>query len=157
MKSGDPRRGRAAAGDPAQASLDDLLPSEAGDEIPAGPAPADTPQREPRRAARTSAKAGGAARKRAAAASDREAETLRDSLDRLEENVTLLLARHGEILAAHAVAEKRRVERKSLDPIELQDRVRALEQERERLDRHAAFLEDRIRGLLSRVRYVVES
>ena len=45
----------------------------------------------------------------------------------------------------------------SLDPIALRDRVRTLEDERERLERHAAFLEARIRGLHSRVRYVVES
>ena len=41
--------------------------------------------------------------------------------------------------------------------LELEQRVRALEAENQKLERHSAFLEDRIRGLLSRVRYVIES
>ncbi|HET9333663.1 MAG TPA: hypothetical protein VFQ21_08785 [Gemmatimonadota bacterium] len=69
----------------------------------------------------------------------------------------MLIARHGELIAARAEADARRVEGQSLDPIALRDRIVKLEKERERLDRHAAFLEERIRGLLSRVRYVVES
>jgi phage shock protein A len=79
------------------------------------------------------------------------------SLDTLEEKIKLLLARHESLAAANAVSEERRRARGSLDPIELQDRVRALETDKERIERHAAFLEDRIRGLLSRVRYVIES
>lgn len=160
MKSGDPRpsRGRSVAGDPSQGSLDGLLPSDAPDDPPAKTSRPEGPRRAPRRAGKPeSARADEAARKNTGAAPARVAEPLRDSLDRLEQNVTFLLARHGELLAARADAEKRRVERESLDPLELRDRVQALEQERERLDRHAAFLEDRIRGLLSRVRYVVES
>jgi transposase len=84
-------------------------------------------------------------------------ESLLASLDTLDENIKLLLARHERLAAAHAASEERRRSRGSLDPIELQGRVRTLEAERERLERHAAFLEDRIRGLLSRVRYVIES
>lgn len=150
MGSGErrPSRGRSAAEDPAQASLDGLLPPDAPDEAPTAGSRAEAPRRASRRASRVSGNA--------AEASGNDAEALRDSLDRLEQNVTLLLARHGEILAARADADKRRAQGK-LDPLELQDRVRALEAERERLDHHAAFLEDRIRGLLSRVRYVVES
>jgi hypothetical protein len=151
MTSGDhrPSRGRSTAEDPAQASLDGLLPPDAPDEAPTAKSRAEAPRRASRRAAKASGNA--------AKASGNDAEALRDSLDRLEQNVTLLLARHGEILAARRDADERRAKRKALDPLELQDRVRALEEERERLDRHAAFLEDRIRGLLSRVRYVVES
>jgi hypothetical protein len=69
----------------------------------------------------------------------------------------LLLARHESVTAAHAAEEDRRRSQGTLDPIELGKRVRALEAEKERLERHSAFLEDRIRGLLSRVRYVIES
>jgi hypothetical protein len=84
------------------------------------------------------------------------ADALRVSLDALEENITLLLARH-ESLAAHAADEERRRSQGALDPIELDKRVRVLEADKERLERHSAFLEERIRGLLSRVRYVIES
>ena len=85
------------------------------------------------------------------------ADALRASLDALEENITLLLARHEGVAAAHAADEERRRSQGSLDPIELEKRVRALESDKDRLERHSAFLEDRIRGLLSRVRYVIES
>lgn len=85
------------------------------------------------------------------------ADALRASLDALEENITLLLARHEIVAAAHAADEERRRSQGALDPIELDKRVRALEADKEKLERHSAFLEDRIRGLLSRVRYVIES
>ncbi|HEY7470860.1 MAG TPA: hypothetical protein VIE68_00795 [Gemmatimonadota bacterium] len=84
-------------------------------------------------------------------------ETLRSSLDTLEENITLLLARHEGLVAAHAASEERSRAGRALDPIELKDRLRTLEADHERLERHAALLEERIRGLLSRVRYVIES
>ena len=84
-------------------------------------------------------------------------DALRASLDALEENITLLLARHESVVAAHAADEERRRSRGSLDPLELEESVRALKADKERLERHTAFLEDRIRGLLSRVRYVIES
>lgn len=87
----------------------------------------------------------------------KRADALRASLDALEENITLLLARHESVAAAHAADEERRRLQPSLDPIELEQRVQALEADKERLERHTAFLEDRIRGLLSRVRYVIES
>ena len=87
----------------------------------------------------------------------KDADALRASLDALEENITLLLARHGSLAAAHATAEERRRSQSVLDPIELDKRVQALEADKDRLERHSAFLEERIRGLLSRVRYVIES
>lgn len=147
MKSGDsrPSRGRPGASDPAQGALDGLLPHEGSEE----------PRPKRARAERSTGES--TPRKRAVSAGANGPEPLRDSLDRLEENVTLLLARHGELIAARAEADARRREGKSLDPIALRDRIHALEAERERLDRHAEFLEERIRGLLSRVRYVVES
>lgn len=147
MKSGDGRssRGRLPANDPAQGALDGLLPREESAETRPKRVRADRSTDEP------------ALKKRAVSARADASEPLRDSLDRLEENVTLLLARHGELIAARAEADARRIEGQSLDPIALRDRIVQLEQERKRLDRHAAFLEERIRGLLSRVRYVVES
>ena len=147
MKSGDGRssRGRLPANDPAQGALDGLIPPEESPET----------RRKRGRAERSMDEA--TPKKRAVSTHADGSETLRDSLDRLEENVTLLLARHGELIAARAEADARRIEGQSLDPIALRDRIVQLEKERERLDRHAAFLEERIRGLLSRVRYVVES
>lgn len=146
MKSGDGRssRGRVPVNDPAQGALDGLIP------------PAESPETR-RKRARGDRPAEEAAPKKRAAARANASETLADSLDRLEENVTLLLARYGESVAARAAADARRLEGQSLDPIALRDRIGELEKERQRLDRHAAFLEERIRGLLSRVRYVVES
>ena len=151
MTSVDPRPGRARSlDDAAQGSLDGIL-EDGG--------PRGTREDAPRRRSRRSADKGSTER----ASEDRAhvqrtaGGALRTSLDRLEESVTLLLARHTELDAARAEAERRRTERDSLDPIALRDRVRTLEDERERLERHAAFLEARIRGLHSRVRYVVES
>ena len=147
MKSGDGRssRGRLPANDPAQGALDGLLPREQSAEARPKRVRAERSTDEP------------SPKKRAVSARADASEPLRDSLDRLEENVTLLLARHGELVAARAEADARHREGKSLDPIALRDRIHELEAERDRLDRHAAFLEERIRGLLSRVRYVVES
>lgn len=147
MKSGDSRssRGRPGANDPAQGALDGLLP------------PDDAAESRPKRGRVERTAVETTPRKRSVSARANGPEPLRDSLDRLEENVTLLLARHGELVAARAEADARHREGKSLDPIALRDRIHELEAERDRLDRHAAFLEERIRGLLSRVRYVVES
>ena len=136
MKSGETRRTRNRAGgyDQSQASLDGILPP-------------DEPQAPKRKSAR----------KRVAAEGEEGMETLKASLDTLEENIKLLLARHERLAAAHAASEELNRSRRALDPIELQSRIRTLEADRERLERHSVFLEDRIRGLLSRVRYVIES
>jgi hypothetical protein len=151
MKSGDPRPARGQPGPrEAQGSLEGILsPEESRVEkkadAAAGPEPAmKSGRKKP-------------SRPRPGDAQERGSDSLRASLDALEENVTLLLARHESLAAANAVAEERRLSRDSLDPVELERRVRLLEAERERLERHAAFLEGRIRGLLSRVRYVIES
>jgi len=89
-------------------------------------------------------------------------EVLADALDRLEASVTLLLDRQRELAerCAGAEARKRDAERKlarlageGLDPGAIERRMVELEEENERLSRHAAHLEERIRGLLSRVRY----
>ena len=136
MKSGETRRARTRAGDPdqTQGSLDGILAPEE---------PQVPKRKQPRKRVETAGEIG--------------VETLKSSLDTLEENIKLLLARHERLAAAHAASEELSRSRRTLDPIELQSRVRTLEADRERLERHAAFLEERIRGLLSRVRYVIES
>lgn len=153
MKSGEarPSRGRTGARDQAQGSLEGILPLEE----PRVDGEADETLRESALPVKTGKKK--ALRSRGNGEGGGGADPLLASLDALEENVTLLLARHESLSAAHAAAEERSKSRDSLDPIELESRVRALEADKERLERHAAFLEDRIRGLLSRVRYVIES
>lgn len=147
MSSGEARnaRGKARRSDEAQGTLEGLLGEEVGDEDET-----ETVEPAPRRAR--------SARRRARPVSDDGgADPLRASLDALEESVKLLIARHGEAVAARSAAEQRSRSGEGLDPVALQERVETLEAEAERLQRHAAFLEDRIRGLLSRVRYVIES
>lgn len=147
MSSGEARkaRGKARRGDEVQGTLEGLLGEEVDDEDET-----KTVEPAPRR--------GRSARRRARPVKDDGgADPLRASLDALEESVKLLVARHGEAVAARSAAEQRSRTGKGLDPVALQERVQALEAEAERLQRHAAFLEDRIRGLLSRVRYVIES
>jgi hypothetical protein len=153
MKSGDPRpaRGRPGPRDEAQGSLEGILSPEESrvakeaDQAAAGPEP-------DRKSGRKKS-----SRPRRGEAQENGFDSLLASLDALEENVTLLLARHESLAAANAAAEERRQSRDSLDPVELERRLRVLEADNERLERHAAFLEGRIRGLLSRVRYVIES
>lgn len=91
---------------------------------------------------------------------------LQDALEGLDRRVTLLIERHQELGQRHARALEggRRAEaalarltERGGDPAELDARIRSLEAENERLARHAGFLEERIRNLLSRVRYVIES
>lgn len=140
-----PARGRGEQRDLVQGSLEGILPLEE-------PVAAE---KEPTIASKTPMK------KRPSRPRDTDdeegASALRASLDALEENITLLLARHESVAAAHAADVERRRSQGALDPVELDERLRALETEKERLERHSAFLEDRIRGLLSRVRYVIES
>lgn len=83
---------------------------------------------------------------------------LTGALDRLEERINLLLARHAELAERHreAMAAQRALDG-GLDPVKLDARVRSLQADNDRLARHAAHLEERIRDLLARVRYAVES
>ncbi len=86
-------------------------------------------------------------------------------LDTMDERITLLLARHeqlaeryAEVAAARQEAEEQlsRFASGALDPRQLEERVRGLESENDRLSRHASYLEERVESLLARVRYVVE-
>lgn len=88
----------------------------------------------------------------------RDGARLRSSLDRLEERIKLLVARYEDLAERYQAltAARNRIDG-TLDPLVLDERMRALEKENERLSRHAAFLEQKIRELLSRVRYVVEA
>jgi hypothetical protein len=129
----------------AQRSLEGLLEGEQADDDE--PAAVEPP----------AAKRARRASKRTRAVSSDGDDRLRASLDALEESVKLLVARYGEAVEARATAEARSRKGAALDPVALLDHVEELETEVERLERHAAFLEDRIRGLLARVRYVIES
>src|SRR5687768_7176594 len=91
---------------------------------------------------------------------------LHAALDTLDEKIKLLLARHSllaesfaSVITARREAEERlaRLSTGELDPVSLEERMRELKAENERLSRHAAYLEDRIASLMARVRYVVES
>ncbi len=76
----------------------------------------------------------------------------------LEHKVKLLLSRHTELAEQYdeAVAASERFGA-GFDPAALEERVRVLETERDRLSQHAAFLEGKIRELLTRVRYAVDA
>jgi hypothetical protein len=83
---------------------------------------------------------------------------LANAVSGLERKVKLLLSRHTELIERYneAVVAGERLGA-GLDPAALEERVRVLESERDRLSRHAAFLEGKIRELLTRVRYAVDA
>ena len=90
-------------------------------------------------------------------ARERAAE-LQIALDALGDKVKLLVERSRRL--AERCLEEESVRRRlegGLDPVALDERVRELESENERLARHAEFLETKVKELLSRVRYVVEA
>ncbi|MGH7542686.1 MAG: hypothetical protein ACREK7_01995 [Gemmatimonadota bacterium] len=90
-------------------------------------------------------------------AQERAAE-LAVALDALGDKVKLLVERSRRL--AERCREEESVRRRlegGLDPVALDERVRELESENERLVRHAKFLETKVKELLSRVRYVVEA
>jgi hypothetical protein len=91
---------------------------------------------------------------------------LAEALDGLDRRVTLMVERYEELAARHGrTLEERRADRAAMErlagsgasPAELDGRIRALQAENDRLTRHAGFLEERIQGLLARVRYVMEA
>ncbi|CAN5229513.1 hypothetical protein BH18GEM1_BH18GEM1_01000 [soil metagenome] len=79
-------------------------------------------------------------------------------LDGLEERIKLLVERYEDLAEEYrALVEMRERLKGTPDPVALQERLRALEAEHERHSRHEAFLEEGIRDLLARIRYVVEA
>lgn len=90
-------------------------------------------------------------------AEERKAAELASALDALGDKVKLLSERSRRL--AERCREAQEVGRRlgGLDPVALNERLRALESENERLSRHADFLEGKLKELLSRVRYVVET
>ena len=88
-------------------------------------------------------------------AQERAAE-LEVALDALSDKVKLLVERSRRL--AERCREEESVRRRlegGLDPVALDERLRELESENERIARHAEFLETKVKELLSRVRYVV--
>ena len=80
------------------------------------------------------------------------------ALDALGDKVKLLVERSRRL--AERCREEESVRRRlegGLDPVALDERVRELESENERLARHAEFLETKLKELFSRGRYVVEA
>lgn len=144
LREAEPRRPEAARPSPGDAAPD------AAPEGDPPPAPGET-----RSEAESAAEA-------SPGAQQDPGEVLGDALDRLEASVTLLLDRQRELAerVGGAEARKRDAERKlarlageGIDPGAIERRIGELEEENERLSRHAAHLEERIRGLMSRVRY----
>jgi hypothetical protein len=93
-------------------------------------------------------------------------ERVGQALDGLEQRIKLLAERHVALADRCAAAEAagreageklESLRESGLDPVSLDARVRELEAENEALSRHAACLEEEIRSLLSRVRYVLEA
>lgn len=79
------------------------------------------------------------------------------SLDELESKIKLLVERHDE-LAAHVTESLAAIQdQDGADPVALRAEIESLESDRERLARHAEFLESRIRELLTRARYAVDA
>jgi chromosome segregation ATPase len=90
-------------------------------------------------------------------AHERAAE-LEVALDALGDKVKLLVERSRRLAErCHEEESVRRRLEGGLDPVALDERVRELESENERIARHAEFLETKIKELLARVRYVVET
>lgn len=79
------------------------------------------------------------------------------ALDALGDKVKLLVERSRRLAERCREEESVRRLEGGLDPVALDERVRELESENERLARHAEFLETKLKELLSRVRYVVEA
>lgn len=80
------------------------------------------------------------------------------ALDGLGDKVKLLVEQSRQLSARCREEEelRRRLEG-GLDPVALDERVHELESENDRLARHAEFLEQKLKELLSQVRYVVEA
>lgn len=88
---------------------------------------------------------------------ERRVAELASALDALGDKVKLLVERSRRLAERCREAEEVGRRLGGLDPVALDERLRALESENERLSRHADFLEGKLKELLSRVRYVVEA
>ena len=76
------------------------------------------------------------------------------TLEEVERKVKLLVDRHRALAGAYSEMTASMGDGgDGLDPAELEEVVRSLRSERDRLARHAEFLESRVRELLTRARY----
>lgn len=86
-----------------------------------------------------------------------ESRGVEQSLDELESKIKLLVERHDE-LAIHVTESLTALQNEDgADPIALRTEIESLENDRDRLAKHAEFLESRIRELLTRARYAVDA
>ena len=155
---GDGRAAEAAAnGGPAEPAIEEVAEaievaeeSAPAESAPADPAPADPASADPAPKTGPALVAAG---------------SLEAALDRLEGRIQLLLSRHRGLDERYrasrdeARALNERLARLTAgggDAAALDARIRELTAENERLGAHAAFLEERIRGLHGRVRYITE-
>ncbi len=86
------------------------------------------------------------------------------ALDILEKKVSLLVKRNAQLQddrealeARYAELEEtfRRLRKGKIDPLQQDEAIRALTRERDELEAHARHLEERIRAMLTRVRFTV--
>lgn len=86
------------------------------------------------------------------------------TLEILEKKVTLLLRKHAqlqeekqalEVRCAELEETFRRLRKGAIDPLQQDETIRILTREKDELEKHARHLEERIRAMLTRVRFTV--
>ena len=86
------------------------------------------------------------------------------ALDVLEKKITLLLRRNAQLQdEKHALESRyaeleemfRRLRKGKIDPLQQDETIRSLAREKEELEEHVRHLEERIRAMLTRVRFSV--
>lgn len=87
-----------------------------------------------------------------------------EALEILEKKVSLLLRKHAQLQEENrALGERyaeleemfRRLRKGKIDPLQQDETIRTLMREKEELEAHARHLEERIRAMLTRVRFSV--
>ena len=87
-----------------------------------------------------------------------------EALEILEKKVSLLLRKHAQLQEEYrALGERyaeleemfRRLRKGKIDPLQQDEAIRSLRRENEELEVHARHLEERVRAMLTRVRFSV--
>jgi prefoldin subunit 5 len=86
------------------------------------------------------------------------------TLDILEKKVSLLIAKNAQLQEDKRILEERyaeleetfrRLRKGKIDPLQQDETIRTLMREKDDLESHARHLEERIRAMLTRVRFSV--
>lgn len=86
------------------------------------------------------------------------------TLDILEKKISLLVKKNAQLHADRLAFEARyaeleeafrRLRKGKIDPLQQDEAIRALTRERDELEAHARHMEERIRAMLTRVRFTV--